>query len=429
MEQLGMLKANEELTYIFCHYCQKLKNLNEIITCSNEDCKESFCSDCIKNIFKINESFKELINESNENGWICFICNDLCDCQKCLNKEKNQNDNNVKNIKKNYFNKKFEVEKPRIITKESGKDALLMDTLYNNFKHFQNKNTIKNKQISKVENKLIKVARGCEHFYRHKCSKNFIFKKCIICGKKEHHTNELVRFITTKQFISYQKYLYICMENILSYNKNIFHKNKIEFLDYYKKYEEGLINWNFKNPKIICKYCIIDILNKPNATNFFQNNFKDSFDNIYNLSNEKIKNDKSINNILNEKIFLEMKDYYQKFFLSIYELIFIAKCININSEMNNIIYLRNEMILINEKINYNYDILKKFLEKYLHLVNELMNYIYSLIEKDHQIINNFIVSNIEIKQLQECFFLHFENFKMIIQKYIHILNEYIKKNY
>ena len=44
-----------------------------------------------------------------------------------------------------------------------------------------------------------------------------------------------------------------------------------------------------------------------------------------------------------------MKDYYQKFFLSIYELIFIAKCININSEMNNIIYLRNEMISINEK--------------------------------------------------------------------------------
>ena len=35
-----------------------------------------------------------------------------------------------------------------------------------------------------------------------------------------------------------------------------------------------------------------------------------------------------------------------------------------------------------KKINYNYDILKNFLEKYLHLVNELMNYIYSLIEKD-----------------------------------------------
>ncbi len=425
MEQLGMLKLNEELMFIYCHYCQKLKNLNEIITCSNEDCKESFCSNCIKNIYKTNEPFQELINESNENGWICFICNDLCYCQKCLFKENNKNEKKDKKKKKNLFNKKFEVEKPRIITKESGKDAILIDTLCNTYKHFHNKNTLKNKQISKVENKLIKVARGCEHFYRHKCSKNFIYKRCIICGKKEHHTNELVRFITTKQFISYLKYLYICMENILCYNNNIFYKNKIEFLEYYKKYEEGLINWNFKNPKIICKYCIINILNKPNATIFLQNNFKESLD----LSNEKIKKDKKINNFLNEKIFLEMKHYYENFFLSIFEFITIAKCVNINSEINEIIYLKNEMISIYEKIKYNYDILKNFLEKYLHLVNEFMNYIYSLIEKDHQIMNNFIVSNIEIKEIQENFFLNFDNFKLSIQKYIYILYQYTKINY
>ena len=103
MEQLGMLKLNEELMFIYCHYCQKLKNLNEIITCSNEDCKESFCSNCIKNIYKTNEPFQELINESNENGWICFICNDLCNCQKCLFKENNKNEKKDKKKKKKFI--------------------------------------------------------------------------------------------------------------------------------------------------------------------------------------------------------------------------------------------------------------------------------------------------------------------------------------
>ena len=65
-----------ESNFIQCHFGKELKNNNQRSTCTIENCKESFCSLCIENIFK--ENFIEVIKELKENGWICYKCNDLC---------------------------------------------------------------------------------------------------------------------------------------------------------------------------------------------------------------------------------------------------------------------------------------------------------------------------------------------------------------
>lgn len=44
------IEINNKITesaYILCHNCNQLKNSEEIITCTIDDCDESYCSNCI----------------------------------------------------------------------------------------------------------------------------------------------------------------------------------------------------------------------------------------------------------------------------------------------------------------------------------------------------------------------------------------------
>ena len=33
---------------INCHQCQKVKNIEQMLTCSNNNCRESYCFNCIR---------------------------------------------------------------------------------------------------------------------------------------------------------------------------------------------------------------------------------------------------------------------------------------------------------------------------------------------------------------------------------------------
>ena len=470
MENISIEIENKitESAYILCHNCNQLKKNEEIITCIIDECNESYCSNCISLNSKNKNSFYELKKESEENGWICFKCQNICECNKCNlvniqnktmnNKEEKNKNLNINNQKKKiiFLSKKIEIEQPEKITEESGRDAYLIDTLYNGFKIFQDKSSTKfpyipsqKPTISKLESQLIKVARGCEHFYRHKCTKNYFKKKCYICGKKEHHTNELIRFSTSKQFINYLRYIFVCMENIFNYNYNIFCENKEQFLEYYKNYEKGLTKWGFKNPKIICKLCILEILNKPNSLNFFHKKIKDlgntlidtDNDNSSEIGKEMINNiekvddkeKKSVKIYFDEKTYLNLEKLYNVLFQSVYEFIMTIKKLNIGTYNRmstfgkiDIIDLYQQNVLIFQRIKNNYKQIKDYLIKYNHDMNEFITYAYSIIIKDDGFINNLIVSIVEIKHTQNNFFQSFDNLIFSFDKFMQNLNKEIK---
>ena len=67
--------------YFLCHYCNLLKKKEDIITCTIDKCEQNYCSNCIISYFK--NSFNQIKEESEENGWICYKCLKICNCEKC----------------------------------------------------------------------------------------------------------------------------------------------------------------------------------------------------------------------------------------------------------------------------------------------------------------------------------------------------------
>ena len=488
--------------YFLCHYCNLLKKKEDIITCTIDKCEQNYCSNCINSYFK--NSFNQIKEESEENGWICYKCLKICNCEKCnsikgnyinnqinevndiidvnkkIIKKKNKKKENkkkanqqqnkekifytfkVKKQKKPLFlSQKYslkEIRKSRRqyilipksseekITKESGNDEFLINSIYNGYKPMIDISETKfpympsqKPIISKFESQLIKIARTCEHFYRHKCKNDYFRKTCLICKKNEHHTNELIRFKNSKDFMNYLRYLFICMENVLNYKIDIFNKNKDEFMDYFTYFEKGLIKWGFKNPKVICKLCIFEILNKSNSLNFFQNNIQDSrieqlIDSDDSINEEEIIKDKS-NIIIKEDLIEDMNKLFQLFFQNFSELIsniiFLNKLHYIKMDSLNqtdILNYKEQIEVKYNQIEYNYKQLSQFFLNYLQLINQFITKIYS--SKSSKIsscqnLNSLLNFKIEANYLNQNFLIAFEKFKRIYQKFIkNIDNEY-----
>ena len=136
MEIKNNKKKSQNLYFIICHYCKNMKNINHLINCTDNDCKESFCDTCINKIFNYN--YKELKIEFEENGWICFKCRNLCKCKYC---SKNNNSLNEKKINDNDLNNNFY---PTIFNDfiEKGQNKFKIDT------KIINKNTITKSKIN-----------------------------------------------------------------------------------------------------------------------------------------------------------------------------------------------------------------------------------------------------------------------------------------
>ena len=243
------------------------------------------------------------------------------------------------------------------------------------------------------------------------------------------------------------------MENILNYNFEVFNINKKQFFDYYKNYEKGLTKWGFKNPKIICKLCIFKKLNKPNCLNFFQKNIKDLgnilIDSDNDFSDENINNknfncnlnngnlylyhDKKIKVYFNDKFYFDMQKLFFVLFQSINKFIMIIKKINIATynkmysfKNKDLIDFYQKIILVFQNVKNNYKKLKDYLEKYYHLINEFVNYAFSFIIKENRIMNNLLISNNEVKKVQNQFFELIENLIISFGEFVNRIKEQIK---
>jgi hypothetical protein len=74
-EGCGIFDSKIRRREVKCHRCQSFFSEN-IALCSSVDCKEAFCSRCLKYRYKID------IFDLHPD-WECFICNKTCSCKTC----------------------------------------------------------------------------------------------------------------------------------------------------------------------------------------------------------------------------------------------------------------------------------------------------------------------------------------------------------
>ena len=141
----------------------------------------------------------------------------------------------------------------------SGEDKKI-DRQKQKFPFFRIKYQIKSKDFDK----LIKIAKQCELFFKHKCKDEYIKKYCLNCSEKYFHQNDLLRFINVETFINYLKYIFFISNKIVSYSKTIFDKNRNDFEQIFNNMDTIKENWKFNEPKVICKQCMFKLVNKPN---------------------------------------------------------------------------------------------------------------------------------------------------------------------
>ena len=207
---------------------------------------------------------------------------------KIIIKESKQENNTKKIIKDE--NKEF-------IGKKISSDAELIMWLSSN----ENKNvdihTLKfpfARMYSKIKEKnfkkLIKIAKQCELFYKHKCKNEYINKNCLNCSETYFHNNDLLRFINFEIFLYYMKYIFSISNDIMSYSIDNFINNQKDFEVIFHDFKKNNEMWKFNEPKILCKQCMFKLINKPNFFKnikeiFFSN--KNSFEDGYIELNEE----------------------------------------------------------------------------------------------------------------------------------------------
>ncbi len=151
---------NTKDSFFQCHFCRNLKNINEIINCTDDSCQEGFCKECIENHFSLFGTFQELKEEFDENGWICFKCRNKCNCLSCFpfnKKDENLNENDGKKFQNCLLNEKIITFKNNYNSEDKNED--FQNNLLNekNNKIFDFLNDKKSKGINakkkKTENK------------------------------------------------------------------------------------------------------------------------------------------------------------------------------------------------------------------------------------------------------------------------------------
>jgi len=167
------------------------------------------------------------------------------------------------------------MEEQKLLGKKLSSDAELIMWLSSEDKNNIDKSELKfplahlcNRMKGKDYAKLIKIAKQCELFYIHKCKNEYINKYCLNCTQTNFHQNDLIRFINIETFLYYMKYMFYVSNNIVAYSKSNFNENKKDFENIINNSKEIKEKWKFKGAKIICKQCMLKLINKPN---FFEN--------------------------------------------------------------------------------------------------------------------------------------------------------------
>ena len=116
----------------------------------------------------------------------------------------------------------------------------------------------------KLKNKLIKNARKCEFYFKPKSeNEEFVCAQCAYCLKKYFNYNELIRFVNFDDFIHYLKYIFYLSDKVTCYSIINYKSNKKSFDLLFSKFKKKEEKWDFNQEKILCKLCMLKLINKP----------------------------------------------------------------------------------------------------------------------------------------------------------------------
>ena len=401
-----------------CHHCSNIIQNQKEFTCSNNFCSKKYCFSCFDSFYQKTTDSNHLIKNNNFSVWKCPSCEGKCLCNKCLSKHSSSTTEAEEQHKSNDFlGKKISSDAELIMWLSNGENKSI-DAQNVKFPFVPLNSKIK----SKLFDKLIRIAKQCELFYRHKCKNEYIKKNCFNCFETNFHQNDLLRFFNYETFLYYMKYLFFISNKIVAYSKENFNKNKSDFEELFTKFKKKEEIWTFKDTKIICKQCMYFLINKPN---FFQN-IKDIFikkekkiflldnnselnankkndNNVYNAyikhNNKDTKNiinneTKNIDDILTSKKVFNVnkisKNNYQNNIKKEVNNNIIINYSNHNSNIINNLIFKNELKINNDSI-YDVNSISNSVH-YPFINNFLMNYkIYNL-NKSSSIDNNYIQS-------------------------------------
>ena len=280
----------------FCIHCSNLLQNRQYLTCSNQDCSSKYCVSCLINFYQKNDKdINSFLKNSSLSDWKCPSCEGKCLSNKSKSSYHSSMTNETENGSKNnsFSGKKISSDAELIMWLSSNEEKPI-DTRNVKFPFIPLNSKIK----SKVFDKLIKIAKQCELFYRHKCKNEYIKKNCSNCFEINFHQNDLLRFFNYETFLYYMKYLFLVSNKIVDYSKENFNRNKNDFEQLFQRFKDKKEIWIFKDTKIICKQCMLFLINKPN---FFEN-IKNIFlkrEKKFSLSNNIIELNEQENNINN----------------------------------------------------------------------------------------------------------------------------------
>ena len=143
-----------------------------------------------------------------------------------------------------------------------------------NIKEEEGFSEINSKIKKKLIKKLYKNAKKCEHHFVHKCPDDeCINVQCSYCLKRNFNHNELIRFTNYDDFMHYLKYIFYLSDKVLCYSVNTFKSNKKIFDGLFSKFKKKEEKWEFDQEKIICKFCMLKLINKPDFIQKIKNIF------------------------------------------------------------------------------------------------------------------------------------------------------------
>ena len=373
-----------------CHNCSNKIQIQQALICSNHDCSNKYCIFCLNSLYKSNIPFlNQTQNYLSFEKWKCPSCEGKCLCDKCKSKKINetQNQNN------SFLGKKISSDAELIMWLSNGENENSSINMQSMKFPFVSLNP---KIKGKVFEKLIKIAKQCELFYRHKCKNEYIKKNCVNCFETNFHQNDLLRFFNYETFLYYMKYLFILQNKIVDYSKENFTKNKNDYEELFKKFKEKKEVWVFKDTKIICKQCMFFLINKPNFFKNIKEIFLKQEKKIFLLNNNESK--------LFEKENFNNINLFQGSRKNIFKIIKTHKnqeIIEINNNMKN-----NKNIIINYN-NHNNNIYNTLILNDKNYLNNNQIFGLNSLHSPYQfpfINNNFIInSNLNVNNYSNYF--------------------------
>ena len=389
--QHSEIDENIALNEYFCHHCSNKAQVHQLLACSNKNCSNKYCIFCINNFYYKNKPFVDISQEHLLlKCWVCPLCEKKCICEKCTSNKISTKTKNESQNSKCFLGKKISSDAELIMWLSTGENEnTSIDKNNIKFPFIPSNSKIK----SKVYDKLIKIAKQCELFFRHKCKNEYIKKNCSNCYEINYHQNDLLRFFNYEIFLYYMKYLFLIQNKIIGYSKENFKKNKNDFEELFTRFKSKKEIWAFNETKIICKKCIFLLINKPCFFEKIKAIFLSQTNNALTPNNKNdLKEENNIDSINNEIDSTNISN-------NIFKIIKIPKNDFINDNKNN-----------NIKTNYNNHNLNIFDKSIFNIKNEntfikdtIFNEYSLLSHNKSPLINNLNNSSINFNYIQILF--------------------------